>query len=257
MKIDNAVRDFVQLAGDQMAKAGLPYRMRVVTKDELILLEKNARFFTPNRFKKLVANIEKDGQLASMPLVNAEGDKFRVISGNHRVSAGIQAGIEEFIVLEFAKDQTEDELMAAQLSHNALAGHDDQVILQELYESISSATDRLYSGLGDTDFDKLKLEKFDPLREVALDTKAVTVLFMPEEVDNLNQVLEKLQKHLLCDEAYLAPIEKYVKLANAIRGIKANLNIASTAIALGMIIELGSEAIEKQLAELAANDDTV
>ena len=54
---------------------------------DLKLLEKNARYMTPQEFSQLVANIKQDGKLMGVPVVY----RGEVLSGNHRVRAAIKA----------------------------------------------------------------------------------------------------------------------------------------------------------------------
>ena len=94
---------------------------------ELKLLEKNARYMKGAQFNRLVENVRRDGCLTSFPLVHREGDSLVVVSGNHRVRAAIEAGIEESDVIEATSPLTRQQFVALQLSHNAIAGQDDFV----------------------------------------------------------------------------------------------------------------------------------
>jgi ParB-like nuclease domain len=78
----------------------LQTRVIRVQLSELQLLEKNARYLKGPLFNRLVENIKADGCLTSFPLVARQGDALTVISGNHRVSAAIKAGIGETDVIE-------------------------------------------------------------------------------------------------------------------------------------------------------------
>src|ERR1039458_3962134 len=87
----------------------------------LKLLEKNARYMTPQEFSQLVANIKQDGKLMGVPVVY----RGEVLSGNHRVRAAIKAGIDEADVLDVLTELTEERRLAIQLSQNAINGKDD------------------------------------------------------------------------------------------------------------------------------------
>ena len=130
------IREVLSLLNEKLA--GLfPYRLEMVTPGELKLLEKNARYMKAEQFQSLVENIKKDGNLSSLPLCYREKDgKLRVLSGNHRVQAGRQAGVEQILVMVVGDEKDSDARLAIQLSHNAIAGQDDLVILKELWESI-------------------------------------------------------------------------------------------------------------------------
>ena len=129
------IREVLNLLNEKLA--GLfPYRLEMATPGELKLLEKNARYMKAEQFQSLVENIKKDGNLSSLPLCYREKDgKLRVLSGNHRVQAGRQAGVEQILVMVVGDEKDSDARLAIQLSHNAIAGQDDLVILKELWES--------------------------------------------------------------------------------------------------------------------------
>ena len=111
---------------------------------ELKLLEKNARYMKGPQFERLVENIRRDGVLTSFPLVHREGKALEVISGNHRVSAAIKAGIEESDVIEVTTPLTRQQFVALQLSHNAIAGQDDPNILRSLYDELDFGWKRVF-----------------------------------------------------------------------------------------------------------------
>lgn len=79
---------------------------------ELKLLEKNARYMKPEQFNRLVENIRRDGCLTSVPLVHRDGESLVVVSGNHRVSAAIKAGIEESDAIEVLSPLTRQQFVA-------------------------------------------------------------------------------------------------------------------------------------------------
>ena len=94
------IREALNLLNEKLA--GLfPYRLELAAPDELGLLEKNARYMKAEQFQNLVENVKKDGNLSSLPLCYREKDgKLRVLSGNHRVMAARQAGVEQVLVLD-------------------------------------------------------------------------------------------------------------------------------------------------------------
>ena len=134
---------------------------------ELRLLEKNARYMKGPQFERLVENIRRDGVLTSFPLAHRDGDALVVISGNHRVSAAIKAGIEESDVIEVTSPLTRQQFVALQLSHNAIAGHDDPNILRSLYDELDFGW-KEYSGLTDDAFNIDDLDASGPARRAAV-----------------------------------------------------------------------------------------
>jgi hypothetical protein len=125
------IREVLNLLNDKLA-GDFPYRLELAAPGELKLLEKNARYMKAEQFQSLVENIKKDGNLSSLPLCYREKDgKLRVLSGNHRVMAARKAEVESVLVMVLGDEKDADEQMAIQLSHNAIAGQDDLVILKE------------------------------------------------------------------------------------------------------------------------------
>ena len=66
---------------------------------ELKLLKLNARYMRHEEYQRLVANIKRDGQLTSAPFACKDGDKYLVLSGNHRTQAAIAAGLKSIPAL--------------------------------------------------------------------------------------------------------------------------------------------------------------
>ena len=130
-----------QVFGDGM-------QLMAVDPSSLMLLKDNARFFKRETFRQLRDNIAADKRLSSVPLCYRHDDgKLEVLSGNHRVKASIEAGLQRIIVLVITEELEKSKRIAIQLSHNALAGEDDQSILANLWTQIESVADKLYSGL--------------------------------------------------------------------------------------------------------------
>src|SRR4051794_17396228 len=103
------------------------------------------------QYQQLVANIRRDEGLTSTPFVwhDVEADERIVLSGNHRVKAAVEAGLEEVHWLETSDPLTEGQRLGIQLSHNAIVGEDDLSILKTLYEKIDELDWREYAGLDD------------------------------------------------------------------------------------------------------------
>ena len=122
-----------KLAAASMALYGDAASLRAVDPRTLSLLKRNARTFDKDTFQQLTANVRADKRLSSTPLCweTPEG-LLEVLSGNHRVQAAIEAGIEQVLVLVLHGDLSKARRIAIQLSHNALVGTDDPTLLAEL-----------------------------------------------------------------------------------------------------------------------------
>src|ERR1700722_348380 len=166
------------------SNASLQTRVTRVRLSELRLLEKNARYMKGPQFERLVENIRRDGVLTSFPLVHREGEALVVISGNHRVSAAIKAGIEGTAPL------TRQQFVALQLSHSAIAGQDDPNILRSLYDELDFGW-KEYSGLTDDEFNIDDLDA-SVLRVEQPFYEELTISFLPGDADVFRSWLDKI-----------------------------------------------------------------
>ena len=120
-----AEESLAAIAGINASLEGQPYKAAVVPIEGLELLEKNARFMRSETFRNLVENIKRDGGLSSVPFCLKLGDRYRVLSGNHRVQAAQEAGVKRLLVLYTDRELSREEQVSIQLSHNAIVGEDD------------------------------------------------------------------------------------------------------------------------------------
>jgi hypothetical protein len=76
-------------------------KLAIVPQEDLEFVLVNARYMEQPVYAQLVANIKQDRYLSSVPFCwfNPETQKYLVLSGNHRVKAGIDAGLSSFLVL--------------------------------------------------------------------------------------------------------------------------------------------------------------
>jgi hypothetical protein len=93
--MDEKIRETIKALNDELKAMGTPYTLDVADPKAIKLLNKNARYMSHEMFENLTANIKRDGGLASIPLCYREPDGgLLVLSGNHRVQAAVNAGIE-------------------------------------------------------------------------------------------------------------------------------------------------------------------
>lgn len=232
------IREVLNLLNEKLA--GLfPYRLEMVTPGELKLLEKNARYMRAEQFQSLVENIKKDGNLSSLPLCYREKDgKLRVLSGNHRVQAGRQAGVEQIMVMVVGDEKDSDERLAIQLSHNAIVGQDDLVILKDLWKSIKDVQAKVYAGLDSDTVKALQGIQFAAIAEQRLQYKIVTFTFLGHEVENLDELMKAIAVAFASDVVYLATIEAYAPLYELMLKIKKHCLIKNTTAAFMKYNEL-------------------
>lgn len=216
----------------------------------LRLLEKNARFMPPREFEQLVSNVRKDGALTSLPLVY----RGEVLSGNHRVQAAIKAGLVESDVIEIVSDLTTDERTAIQLSHNAISGRDDQSVLRQLYDSIGSLDEKLYSGLSDDSFQVEELN-VSPLSFIAPTHEEIILSFLPEDKAAFISAVDKIAKTHKKACVLAARMDDFDQVFSAVIEVKAKLNIINSAEAFKAMALLALARLESVDAEKKRHAD--
>jgi hypothetical protein len=221
--------------------ASLQTRVIRVQLSELKLLDKNARYLKGPLFNRLVENIKADGCLTSFPLVTRQGDALIVISGNHRVSAAIKAGIGETDVIEVTSPLSRQQFVALQLSHNAIAGQDDPNILHSLYDELDFGW-KEYSGLsddafsiGDLNTSVLRIEK--PFYE------EFTISFLPTDAEVFSGWLERVAKSRPATHL-VATYADFDLFFQRLLAVKAAKGVHNTAVALRLMAELAGKALE-------------
>ena len=219
-------------------------QIAVVPLGQLKLLEKNARFMPHEMFQKLVNNIKRDGGLTSVPFCWKRGDDdFLVLSGNHRVMAAKEAGLEEVLVMYTDRDLSRQEQIAIQLSHNSLEGQDDLNILKSLWEEIDDIAMKYYSGLDDKVLDEMAKNAQKTLKEVDLDYKTLTFVFLPEELEDVTAILEKaLGKE--SDDQRLTTLAHFERLLSATSLVKAAHNVKNSAVSLELVLRVFENHLE-------------
>lgn len=243
------IREVLNLLNDKLMGV-FPYRLELADPNELKLLEKNARYMKAEQFQALVENVKQDGNLSSLPLCYREQDgKRRVLSGNHRVMAARQAAVPSVLVMVVADEKAMDERVAIQLSHNAIAGQDDLVILKELWESIKDVQAKLYAGLDSDTVKALQGIQFAAITEQRLRYKLTSFLFLPEELEDLDQLLKQTAVAFAGDAVYLANLNTYDGFFQLIVQIKKKCRIKNSAAAFLKLMELARVGLEKMRQE--------
>jgi hypothetical protein len=213
-------------------------QVEMIPVSRLIFLEKNAHYMPAETYKQLVANIKRDGVLSSVPFCIREGDKFRVLSGNHRARASVDAGLAEILILYPTQPLTADEQLAIQLSHNSLVGRDDLQILRELYAQIGDVDLKQYSGIDDKLLGQLPAPNLTKLSECGVDYQVIQIVFLPEEKERLAAVFKKVMEAVSADDVYLARLSDYDRLLDTLTATCEATGVKNTATALMLILTL-------------------
>jgi len=216
-----------------------PYKLALVDVRDLDFLEKNARYMTNEMFRNLVDNIKRDGGLSSVPLCWKHDGKYRVLSGNHRCMAAIEAGLQEVLVLFTDRELSKQEQIAIELSHNAIDGKDDMAILKELWDEIDDVSLKYYAGLDDKMLEEMEKAALTALSEVKLDYRSLTFLFLPHEVDALEEAFaHAVECGGLQDIVYINRIEDFKRLLDAQSKVQASYNVKNSATSLMLILDI-------------------
>lgn len=213
-------------------------KIALVPSDKLDLLEKNAHFMPNETFRQLVENIKKDKQLSSVPFCWKQGERYKVLSGNHRIEAGRQAGVETFLILYTDQELTRSREVSIQISHNALVGRDDQAILKSLYEEIQDIEDKIYTGLDDKAVEALESISIDSLSEIKLEFRTVAFVLLPEEHENLEEVLRSALEQISQKRIYIGRKDDYDRLIKSLGEVQDSYHIKNYATALTGILDV-------------------
>jgi ParB-like chromosome segregation protein Spo0J len=212
----------------------------------LTLLEMNARFMRHETYQRLVENIREDGCLQQWPFVHydaATGIR-RVLSGNHRVQAAIDAGLDEIDWTETDEPLPPDRQTAIQLAHNAIVGEDDPATLKRLYESIENIDARLYAGLDDQTLGLLATVDTDSIAEANLDFLTLQIVFLPHEYDRAEAALKEAAHYGAADRRWLARNAQYEATLEALNAAQASYKIGNRATALDVVLDVFDRHVE-------------
>nr|WP_269745463.1 ParB N-terminal domain-containing protein [Leptospira santarosai] len=215
------------------------------------LLTVNARYMTPDQMNRLVENVKKDGFLSQLPFGVKIEEKFKVISGNHRVTAAIKAKLEAILILYVEDIDTEREL-AIQLSHNSIAGQDDLGILKSLYLQIKELDWKAYSGIDEQALLNYQIPELVPISESDIKLNEVRLFYGDLDLKQIDQTLELLEKKLIDekrDRVVLGDFERFVEVMTE---IKRRLNVKNHSVAFLKMIEICEEWIETNENDLCA-----
>lgn len=216
----------------------------------LKLLDVNARYMRHEVYQRLIQNIQRDGGLTgNTPFAWRLHDDetqtpndpavYLVLSGNHRVKASIDAGLDSIEVTITDDYLTPDRRKAIQLSHNALTGEDDPAVLKTIYESIGDVGLRLYSGLDDKQLQLLADVSASPLSEAALQFQHIALTFLPHEVDQVNAVWDDARKQIKSVTGYwVGRWGDYDRTMDALEATQEAYNIKNTATALMVVLDI-------------------
>lgn len=222
--------------------------LQIVNPADLVFLKENARYFKRETFRQLRDNIKNDQKLSSVPLCYRLDDgKYEIISGNHRVRASIDAGLEKILVLVITEELSKSKRIAMQLSHNALVGEDDESILASLWEQIDSINDKLYAGLDSNAIKELADDiEFVNFSTPQVSTHLVTFAFSDGETERLSQIIDELEAAAKKSAAvFIGMKEQYEPFMKIIADIKHAEKIKDSSLAMAKMLSIAENYLAK------------
>ena len=224
---------------------------------ELKLLKLNARYMRHEEYQRLVANIKRDGQLTSAPFACKDGDKYLVLSGNHRTQAAIAAGLKSIPCIVTDDELSEDQKTSIQLSHNSLVGKDDPYILKELYDKILDLSWKEYSGLDNKTLEMLDKMTAQSLSEADLQYLTLSVVFLPDELESAQNIIkDAIESTKTADATWLTKRSQYDDWLDAQESVQSSYKIKNVAVAFDIILKMFKQNITQlQKAYARLEDD--
>ena len=241
--------------------------VKIITIDpkKIKLLELNARFMRHEVFSRLVDNLKEDDVMTSVPFCAMEGyyssrhkpkldEKgdpiWECLSGNHRVMAAIEAGLTRIKVMVTEEPVSENKRKQIQLSHNAIVGEDDPTLLKTIYESIDDINMRVQSGLDDRTLKLFDEIKVNSLTEAKLMFQNVTMLFLPHEVEKLEEAWNAAQTELAgSKEVWIARMEEYSAALDLLEIASRSIGVKNIATAMIVVLNVAMSHLEDFRAE--------
>jgi len=223
----------------------LQIRHVLVKLRDLTLLEgdDNAQHMSGEKYAQLVLNLKRDKILTSSPLVY----KGVVRSGNHRVKAAMDAGIEEAMVIEVTNPDLDDgRVLALQMAHNSINGESDLNIEQKLYEKLDIAW-KQYTSLTTERFEALQKLELKAFKSATPEYQELRILFLPEDFEAFSSALEMLAKRVSRGAVgMVGRFEDFDSLFDAIVKAKHSKGVHNTAAALRLLADLATKALEAE-----------
>lgn len=204
----------------------------------------NANEMTGEDFAQLCDNIGKSG-LSSVPsCYKKENGRFVMISGHHRLRACKKLHYKTIGILYCLESElSKDEIIAIQLSHNSLHGHDNTSILKKLFEQIQSVDFKQFAHVN---VDEIPPVSTDGISVFALKENFVfTVVLYPDSFDSLDELFGDIREQASKSDALILANEKENErlLLKLQTEIGKQYDIKSPSISFAKLLELASERL--------------
>ncbi|OIJ85738.1 hypothetical protein BIV25_42905 [Streptomyces sp. MUSC 14] len=116
-----------------------------------------------------------------------------------------------------------------------------------LYGELEPVEWRQYTGLDDKTLDLLEKVDVASLGEANLDFASVQLMFLPDELERAEAAFDAARSTASGDQRWVAGLEQYEPVLDALETSRAAYKIGNRATALGVILEV----LERHLGELA------
>lgn len=205
----------------------------------------NARIMKNEMQDQLTANIQKRGQLESLPFLVLQDDKLEIVSGHHRIKSARAAGLKEIIVIIDASGLSRSQIAAKQLAHNAISGFDDDSVLREIVKMITDVDDMIESFVG-KDIMEEPLEQYDKMLSPAVqfDFKNVTFSFLPHQIQDMDALVKNLEI-TAPDIIGVAPYELCKSFVEALSRYQKFTDIRNAGAAIHSMIQNANEKMNE------------
>ncbi|MDV6237533.1 ParB N-terminal domain-containing protein [Leptospira ellisii] len=206
---------------------------------------------TPDQMNRLVENVKKDGFLSQLPFGVRIEEKFRIISGNHRVTASIKANLPAILIL-YIEDIDSQRELAIQLSHNSITGQDDLGILKNLYLQIKEIDWKSYSGIDEQALLNYQIPELVPISESDIQLNEIRLFYADFDLKRIDLTLEALEKKLIDtmrDRVVLGEFERFIEVMTE---VKKRFNVKNHSVAFLKMIEICEEWIQTNDDEMCA-----
>jgi len=227
---------------------------REVDPTKLVPREKNARYMSSAEITRLVENVRRDGRLTSSVLVcqNADGS-LELLSGHHRTKAAIMAGVAPIPAIVITDPLDEQQKVAIQLAHNAIAGQDDPSILADLYSALDLNWKK-YSGLTDDDVKKFGSLSLDGVGSLGVKYEELNLIFLPADLEVVDEALKRFEKSGCAKRVMVARFEDFDAFFDAVVRTKRLTRVLNNASSIAIMTQLACERLDQLEAEAAGGD---
>ena len=204
----------------------------------------NARIMKEQMQDQLTANIQKRGQLESLPYVALIEGELRIISGHHRIKSARAAGLKELFYILDVSGLTRSQEASKQLAHNAINGFDDQSTLKEIAKMISDVDDMLESYIGKEILGE-PMAEFDKLISPAVefDFKTIVFAFLPYQIASLDALVKHLEKQG-AEIIGTAPYELGKRFAETLAKYQQFQDVRNLGAAVASMVDAANEKMD-------------